>query len=175
MRKTFAILSSILLLSSCAKDNVDEIISNSEEVLSENCISAQIDGQEFRACGNYVGGGLTYLDDEYFAGFVLGVQYLNLENEKVITVHFSGQGNFYELQVGDEFFPVDDFGGTGVYRVESEGIDAHSDSEFYFVVTGIDHSNKVFSGEFYFTAVDTNTGISYEITNGLITNASFDE
>ena len=183
-----------LLLSSCVKEDAVADIINGGETFTSNSITATIDGEAFSAAEedilgeieasivtNSVTSTLTMagLQASFGPGGSRTIVLVLVSDQDIFALPLNTTFVYQEDSEGNLILPVASGGLNISYSDEEiESVDAnaeaHSPIDIVMVFTELDAENNTISGTFAFTATNPDTGVDYEVTNGVFTEIALD-
>ncbi|OAB76072.1 hypothetical protein ULVI_13520 [Cochleicola gelatinilyticus] len=176
-----------MFLGSCGTD--DDQSTTNDDVADDDTdakITAVVEGQQFTSfdLDEAIEAQMVLIELNGKQAYFLTIAGVDLDGTSVKAIGISfGDGDFTQLAAGKEHSGIpNDMGieyALGTYQHENGDetlVNATSeDSENASVtVTAINKEDKVVSGVFTFTAIDPDTGDSFEVTEGKFTNIQYE-
>lgn len=174
----------LILLSSCDSDDSGTTIGANGS--TDTFITAKVNGSDFEAVPNEMNlptlSAALIQTDILFSLTITGVDFSDtITQGEVLAFSLIGP-NFDDVVDGLEVVnPVTDTNSlqfVGGYDISQTDGDDNQDFEFdsdtgFLRITSIDKESQTVSGEFEFTVIETNSGTSVQITEGLFNNIEY--
>lgn len=181
LKRTAFLFSLFILIASCEKKTTSDGVPGA----AATNFSAKINGMTFPMPGTPTAVAIYMDTAKASSALLIGLQYLSADGNRLENIYLSCSTNdSTRIKVGDVFkrsnYTVGNTYHLGIgeysdtYLSPQSVLLAQSDSLCMVRITKHDQVAQTFSGEFAFTAVDNSTNTTYEITEGVFTDISYD-